>query len=147
MNLGFIPAKHAALSPSRTALVDVTNQKRMTYGELDRRVRRLANALVRELGLQKGARVANLSKNSAEYLECYYACARVGLVTQPLNWRLGEEEVGFWHGLDEGYSGRRPLPLSSPPGWGESSTRHPPFTLPRKLSRVRADSAPTSTSR
>src|SRR5512132_1709758 len=93
MNLGFIPAKHAALSPSRTALVDVVNQKRMTYGELDRRVRRLANALVGELGLEKGARVANLSKNSAEYLECYYACARAGLVTQPLNWRLGEDEL------------------------------------------------------
>jgi hypothetical protein len=28
-----------------------------------------------------------------------------------LCWRLGEEEVGFWHGLEEGFSGRRPLPF------------------------------------
>jgi hypothetical protein len=28
-----------------------------------------------------------------------------------LCWRLGEDEVGFWHGLEEGFSGRRPLPL------------------------------------
>ncbi|HMI99460.1 MAG TPA: DUF2203 domain-containing protein [Gaiellaceae bacterium] len=28
-----------------------------------------------------------------------------------LCWRLGEPEVGFWHGLEEGFSGRRPLPL------------------------------------
>jgi len=28
-----------------------------------------------------------------------------------LCWRLGEDEIGFWHGLDEGFSGRRPLPL------------------------------------
>ena len=28
-----------------------------------------------------------------------------------LCWRLGEDEVGFWHGLDEGFSGRKPLPL------------------------------------
>ena len=28
-----------------------------------------------------------------------------------LCWRLGEEEVGFWHGLEEGFSGRKPLPL------------------------------------
>jgi hypothetical protein len=28
-----------------------------------------------------------------------------------LCWRLGEPEVGFWHGVDEGFSGRKPLPL------------------------------------
>jgi len=28
-----------------------------------------------------------------------------------LCWELGEEEVAFWHGADEGYAGRRPLPL------------------------------------
>jgi hypothetical protein len=42
----------------------------------------------------------------------------VGLVDFPatrdgeeilLCWRLGEAEVGFWHGLDEGFSGRKPL--------------------------------------
>jgi len=26
-----------------------------------------------------------------------------------LCWELGEERVGFWHGLEDGYAGRRPL--------------------------------------
>lgn len=46
--------------------------------------------------------------------------AETGLVDFPalrgeepvlLCWQVGEEEVGFWHGLDDGFAGRRPLPL------------------------------------
>jgi hypothetical protein len=28
-----------------------------------------------------------------------------------LCWKVGEEAVRFWHGLEEGYAGRKPLPL------------------------------------
>ena len=28
-----------------------------------------------------------------------------------LCWHVGEEEIGFWHGLEEGFAGRKPLPL------------------------------------
>ena len=27
-----------------------------------------------------------------------------------LCWRLGEDEVGFWHSVEEGFAGRKPLP-------------------------------------
>jgi hypothetical protein len=27
-----------------------------------------------------------------------------------LCWRLGEQQIRFWHGLDEGYASRKPLP-------------------------------------
>lgn len=28
-----------------------------------------------------------------------------------LCWRLGEDEVAFWHGVDEGFAGRKSLPI------------------------------------
>jgi len=28
-----------------------------------------------------------------------------------LCWEVGEDEVAFWHGLDEGFAGRKPLPF------------------------------------
>lgn len=93
MNIGCIPAKTARLDPSREALIDVHSGRRLTFGQLDENVCRLSNALVGQLGLSKGDRVAVLSKNSIEYMEIYYACARVGMIVQPINWRLGSEEM------------------------------------------------------
>ena len=34
----------------------------------------------------------------------------VGIQTVNLCWKYGETEVRFWHGLDEGYGQRKPLP-------------------------------------
>lgn len=93
MNLGLIPAKYAALDPGRTAVVDITNQRRITFGDLEKRVYRLASGLLAGLGLERGDRVAILAKNSIEYFELFYACGLIGLVVQPLNWRLSEEEI------------------------------------------------------
>ena len=92
MNVGDITAKWANLDSRRPALVDVPTGRRVSFGELERSVRRAANGLL-GLGLRKGDRVAILSKNSIEYFETYYACARAGLIAQPLNWRLGVPEL------------------------------------------------------
>ena len=47
MNLGRIPAKTALLDPEREALIDIPNDRRMTFGALDERIRRLANGILR----------------------------------------------------------------------------------------------------
>ena len=93
MNIGRIPAKHARLTPQRVALIDVPNDRRITFAELDERVCRLGNAFFRQLGLKKGDRVAVVAKNCIEYMEIYYACALCGLIVQPINWRLGQPEM------------------------------------------------------
>jgi hypothetical protein len=37
--------------------------------------------------------------------------ARRGDETVLLCWLLGEGRIGYWHGVEEGYAGRKPLPL------------------------------------
>ena len=92
MNLVDAVRKWANLAPERTAVVDSTTDRRVTFAELLSRVIRLSNGFA-SLGLTKGDRVAVLSTNSIEYFEIYYACAMSGLIAQPINWRLSAEEV------------------------------------------------------
>ena len=68
MNLGRIPTKTAAIDPTREALIDIPNNRRISFGELDGRVQRLANGLRGTLALKKGDRVAILSKNCIQYM-------------------------------------------------------------------------------
>lgn len=93
MNIGCITSKWAALDPGRPALIDVHSGRRLSFGQLDARVRRLGNGLLKT-GVRPGERVAVLAKNGIEYFEIYYACARIGLILQPLNWRLASAELG-----------------------------------------------------
>jgi len=93
-NLGLILAKRAFLSPEREAYVDSHRDLRLTYRALNERSNRLANALL-DAGVTKGERVALLLMNSAEFMEAYFALAKVGAVVVPLNWRLVPDELEF----------------------------------------------------
>jgi acyl-CoA synthetase (AMP-forming)/AMP-acid ligase II len=64
-----------------------------TYGELDRSSSALAGALVAQLKLAPGDRVAILDKNCPEYLELMFALDKAGAVAAPINWRLTPGEV------------------------------------------------------
>src|SRR5258708_36314105 len=64
----------------------------LTYGELDLRSNQAAHALNAASG-GIGRRVAFLGKNCAQYFVLLAACAKVGAVMVPLNWRLAYPEL------------------------------------------------------
>ena len=65
MNIGNITAKWAKTDPSRPALIDTPTDRRISFGELDLRIRKLANSFC-AIGVGRGDRVAILAKNSIE---------------------------------------------------------------------------------
>jgi len=93
-NLGLFLQKRARLSPRLEALVEVERGRRFSYADLDASANRVANALLAE-GVRPGDRVALLMMNGVEYLETYFALAKLGAVTVPLNWRLVPDELAF----------------------------------------------------
>ncbi len=82
--------KQARIVPTREALV--AGARSLTYLELDVRTDCLARALAQH-GAARGERIALLSENRLEYLECELAAAKLGAVVACLNWRLTDEEL------------------------------------------------------
>ncbi|PSP50207.1 long-chain fatty acid--CoA ligase [Halobacteriales archaeon QH_7_69_31] len=80
--------------PERDAIVYPRRDQRWTYSEFDSRVNRLANVLA-DLGIEKGDRVSTLLYNGSEIVLTVYACARLGAVFNPLNYRLPAGDVSF----------------------------------------------------
>ena len=74
-----------------------------TAAEVEREARELARAIdaVVELGVQV--------KDIDEGLVDFPALRRGETVL--LCWKLGEAGIGFWHTIEDGFAGRRPLPL------------------------------------
>ena len=67
----------------------------LTYATLVQRIAAAARALKSQLGVGRGDRVAILSLNHPDYLVLLYACARLGALLVPLNWRLAVPEQVF----------------------------------------------------
>jgi hypothetical protein len=49
--------------------------------------------------------------------------SRLGGEEVYLCWKLGEERIAYWHGIDEGFAGRKPLDESPPEEPTQGSTR------------------------
>jgi fatty-acyl-CoA synthase len=90
--LGSWPARRAAISPDRVALV--FGDRTTTYAELHERVGRLASQL-RAAGIAPGDRVAYLGPNHPAFVETMFATYLIGGVFVPLNFRLTAPEIDY----------------------------------------------------
>jgi fatty-acyl-CoA synthase len=85
--------RNAAFAPDKPAIHFAGAT--LTYAAFTERIAAAARALKSQLGVGRGDRVAILSLNHPDYLVLLYACARLGAMLVPLNWRLAVPEQVF----------------------------------------------------
>ncbi|MEA2919903.1 MAG: fatty-acyl-CoA synthase [Bradyrhizobium sp.] len=93
MDLSDLIERNAAFTPDKPALVFEGHA--LNYSAFHARIEQTARALKAEFGVSRGDRVAILSLNRPDYLVLLYACARLGAMLVPLNWRLAVAEQLF----------------------------------------------------
>ena len=93
MDLSDLIARNAAFAP--TSLRSFSKAKPSAIAAFHARIEQAARALKAEFGVGRGDRVAILSLNRPDYLVLLYACARLGAMLVPLNWRLAVAEQLF----------------------------------------------------
>jgi len=93
MVLSDLIERNAAFTPDKPATIfegDI-----LSYSAFSARIEQTARALKAEYGVSRGDRVAILCLNRPDYLVLLYACARLGAMLVPLNWRLAVAEQLF----------------------------------------------------
>jgi fatty-acyl-CoA synthase len=93
VDLSSLIARNAAFAPGKPALHFEGGT--LSYAAFAARIEETARALKSEFGVNRGDRVAILSLNRPDYLVLLYACARLGAILVPLNWRLAVAEQLF----------------------------------------------------
>src|SRR3990172_3259859 len=81
-----------AICPDRDCIV--FGGERWTYSRTSERVNRLADGLGR-LGVEKGDRLGILHINCNQYVESYFAAAKLGAIFVPLNFRAKADELTY----------------------------------------------------
>jgi acyl-CoA synthetase (AMP-forming)/AMP-acid ligase II len=89
VNVGDLLTRSAARAPSHPAIVD--GERRWSYRQFNEWTNRIAHGLLRR-GHGRGDAIGILSRNRAEFLALYFACAKIGAVVVPANlmWKQGE---------------------------------------------------------
>ena len=81
---------HGRDRPDAPALI--VGDHTITFGELDQRSNRVAQALA-AAGVGFGDRVAFVERNGAEFFDVVFGLAKLGAVAVPVNWRLAAPEM------------------------------------------------------
>ena len=107
----------ARLGDARSALTDVRRTVAGNGGGLDagrvsaaqERIDRASEELAAILGRldEAGVQVKDLDRGLLDFPSVHPETRETVL----LCWHLGEADLGFWHGLEEGFAGRKPLPF------------------------------------
>ena len=92
MNVSNIIKQHVAENPDATA--SIFEELRITYGELDRLVNRVAGGLLK-LGLKRGDVLSLFLPSRPELIIGYLAAVRAGLTVNVVNAMLREQEVAY----------------------------------------------------
>jgi acyl-CoA synthetase (AMP-forming)/AMP-acid ligase II len=92
MLIGDMLRRDAKLFSQKVGLID--GGENFTYSELNRRANRLVNALSR-LGMKRGDKIAFMGNNCHQFVEYYFALAKGGFVSVPVNARFSSEEASY----------------------------------------------------
>ena len=95
-NLGYFFDASVARDPDKICIIDLhgAGERRVTYRQLDARMDRVAQMLVR-LGVEPGERVGMIVGNRLEFVEFFFGAMRMGAIPVPLNVKLASDTLAF----------------------------------------------------
>ena len=92
MNIAWWVQRWSELWPDKTAII--YRDLEIDYAGLHRRANR-TSCWLQSMGIEKGDRVAVMLTNCPEFIELYLACARLGAIFVPVNFRLAGPELVY----------------------------------------------------
>lgn len=85
-------SSRAKLSPNKMALFDYAQNKNLSFAKLNENSNKVANFLIKN-NINKGDTIGVLCRNRIEFFVLLFACAKIGAILVPLNWRSPANEI------------------------------------------------------
>ena len=91
VNIGELMTNRAYLSPTVEAYI---GRKRYSFEQINHRINQFSAYLANQ-GIQTGDRIALMCKNHEDFITVFFAAAKLGIITIPMNWRLQTKEFEY----------------------------------------------------